>query len=106
VTWLDGAYSLWSSDGQNGGNTWVPAVRLPVVETGDVITLGETGTWYPSQTSAEAIVVGSTTTLELLAESEIVFYQPDGGGCGDNAASSCCPSPRSRSRPKRRPGAR
>jgi hypothetical protein len=83
VEWTAGAYSLWSSDGQNGGNTWIAVAQVFRHAEGDTITIGSPGTFYPTQAAAEAAALGSYP-LTVTSPGDITFWLSDGGGCGDN----------------------
>lgn len=83
VQWVSGAYSLWSSNGENGGNTWIAVARAYVYATGETITFGSTDGFQPTSSAAEAGALG-TYPITLTTASQVSFYLSDGGGCGDN----------------------
>ena len=88
IEWISGAYSLWSSNGFNGGLTWIGWTRAYVHATGEIITFGAPAspTWYATKALAEAAAVG-IHTINLSVASQVTFYLSDGGGCGDNRGS-------------------
>lgn len=83
LAYQSGAWSLWNSDGQNGGQTWVTGVYAYVHATAEAVPLFGTG-FHPSQASAQAAAAGLLAELDLPMSSQVTFYVQDGGGCGDN----------------------
>ncbi len=84
VEWISGAWSLWSSNGENGGLTWVGAVRAYIHATAEHVVIGPGSGYYASVGAVEAVTVGSITNLTLSVPSQVTFFVTDGGGCGDN----------------------
>jgi hypothetical protein len=81
---IDGAVSFWSSDGQNGGNTWVVTLRVYDLATGTVHPFGGGVGFLPTATDADASVDGVVFEFDLPQAADVRFVVNDGGGCGDN----------------------
>lgn len=82
LEYLSGAWSLWSSNGANGGLTWVTPIRAYIHATGETIPMFGTGV-HPSFAVAQAAAVGQTHELDVLVDSNVSFLVTD-GACSDN----------------------
>lgn len=81
---LSGAVSYWSSDWENGGQTWITYVRVHVLDTGEIHNFNSGSGWEPTAAAAEAAVAGTVFQFDLAASGDVSFVVNDGGGCGDN----------------------
>jgi hypothetical protein len=77
-----GAWSLWSSDGQNGGEHG-SLTRARINATGEVVIIGPGGGFYPTSIGGSSSV-GTVWNLDLTSAGTVTFFVTDGGGCGDN----------------------
>lgn len=81
---LSGAYSFWSSDGQNGGLEWITNVRVHDLSSGATHAFGSGNGFEASAAAAAAAVAGLVFEFEMPEAGDVRFYLRDGGGCGDN----------------------
>lgn len=83
---LDGAYSVWSSDISNNGNTWITGVRAHISGAPDDELLYAESSWQSTPELAAAEVSGMVFDLSLTTDTDVTFYVFD-AGCGDNRGS-------------------
>lgn len=79
---LSGAMSNWSSNGNNGGNTWITRIRVRDLSTGTDYTFASGG-WQPTPVAAAASVAGMVFEFPLATAATVSFFFPD-TPCGDN----------------------